>query len=59
MKKGIVFVLSGMVCLLLSLLFVLPTPIFATILGVSIISNVYGTALLIRFIRGTEKMNPE
>ncbi|BCB02531.1 hypothetical protein [Bacillus sp. KH172YL63] len=59
MKKGMVFVLSGLACLLVSLLVVLPTPIFATVLGVSILFNVYGTVLLIGFIRGTEKMNPE
>ncbi len=54
-SKGIVFVLTGILFLLLSFILPLPTPLWAVILSVSIILNCAGTAFLIRFIQESEQ----
>ncbi|KPL60931.1 hypothetical protein AM506_04160 [Rossellomorea vietnamensis] len=53
--KGIVFVLTGILFLLLSFILPLPTPLWAVILSASIILNCAGTAFLIRFIQESNK----
>ncbi|MBY6269825.1 hypothetical protein P9760_15000 [Parageobacillus thermoglucosidasius] len=48
---GLVFVSLGFIFLMLSLTLTLPTFLWGVLLGISIISNITGTALLIRFIK--------
>lgn len=57
--KGIVFVLAGILFLLLSFILPLPTPLWAVILGASIILNCAGTVFLIRFIQESEQKKKE
>jgi hypothetical protein len=52
---GFVFVSLGFVFLMLSLTLTLPTPIWSVLLGISIISNITGTAILMRFIKNSQK----
>lgn len=53
---GFVFVLLGFVFLMLSLTLTSPTPIWSVLIGISIISNIIGTAILIRFIKTSQKV---
>jgi hypothetical protein len=52
---GFVFVSLGLVFLMLSLTLTLPTPIWSVLIGISIISNITGTAILMRFIKNSQK----
>jgi hypothetical protein len=52
---GFVFVSLGLVFLMLSLTLALPAPIWSVLLGISIISNITGTAILMRFIKTSQK----
>ena len=53
---GLVFVTVGFIFLMLSLTLTLPTPIWSVLLGISIISNMTGTAILVRFIKQSQRV---
>lgn len=53
--KGIVFVLIGIIFLTLSIVLPSPTIFWGISLGISIISNIIGTGMLLKFLK--EKAN--